>query len=79
MLLEFRIACYGDSEKCSLSARRCCTLAEEKESICHPAFLSSVFKDPLPESRRGPTYISVVTVLDRVVSLEGPGPVVFTD
>ena len=53
ILLEFRIACYGDSKKCSLSAQRRWALAEESESRCYPTFLSSVFKDPTSEKQEG--------------------------
>lgn len=34
---------------------------------------------PTSKQQKGPTYISIVAVLDRVVSLEGPGPEVLTD
>lgn len=34
---------------------------------------------PTFKQQEGPTYISIVAVLDGVVSLEGPGPEVLTD
>ena len=34
---------------------------------------------PTSKQQEGPTYIGIVAVLDRVVSLERPGPEVLTD
>lgn len=69
-----------------LSLQKRWTLVEKTGGVGvgYPTLLKSVLKVgtgriPLSRSRRGPTYISIVTVLDRVVSLEGPGPVVLTE
>ena len=76
ILLEFQ-ACYSDSETYSLSAQGRWTLIENKRH--HPTFLSSAFKDPASKKQEGPTYISIVAVLDGVMSLEGAGPLVLAD
>ena len=77
ILLEFQ-AWYSDSETCSLSAQGRWTLSEENKRH-HPTFLSSAFKDPASKKQEGPTYISIVAVLDGVMSLEGAGPLVLAD
>ena len=76
ILLEFQ-ACYSDSETYSLSAQGRWTLIENKRH--HPTFLSSAFKDPASKKQEGPTYISIVAVLDGVMSLVGAGPLVLAD